>query len=235
MGASVSAGPLARAAAQKRLPPELLALHQMAGGQHAVFQVYGAHKRQTSSRNRRPGSREHCRPSPLTAGSSAKLASRPRCRASPRPRVGQAEAQLAAIVAPMATDREEAPGVRFEAVDRDCPPPILAFRVATVCVIAVIVGQAAVGRTNVPGSIQAVSATDQGPSACWPSLAGVKFLGHVTGRLVSGAAIFNPSHFGGEDFALFGNFVVHFALHPTSQARRARNHTSNRRHRELLD
>jgi hypothetical protein len=46
------------------------------------------------------------------------------------------------------------------------------------------------------------------------SFAGVQLFGVLAGRVVSGAAVFNPSDFGGNDLARVGDLVVDFVLDP---------------------
>ena len=46
------------------------------------------------------------------------------------------------------------------------------------------------------------------------SFAGLKLFSVLAGRVVSGAAVFNPSDFGGNDLARVGDLVVDFVLDP---------------------
>ena len=46
------------------------------------------------------------------------------------------------------------------------------------------------------------------------SFAGVQLFGVLAERVVSGAAVFNPSDLGGDDVARFSDFVIHFVLDP---------------------
>ena len=46
------------------------------------------------------------------------------------------------------------------------------------------------------------------------SFARVQPFSVLAGRVVSGAAVFNPSDFGGNDLSPFRDLVIHFALDP---------------------